>query len=564
MRIVIPASGADIHLLDDHLDVLLHFGGLEAHTITFAPAMSVRPIVEAAIPRLGELCGDISILPLQFEGDGRWPESPNRHWTMTMEALAVSGNTSPVFWNELDCTAMSRSWASDLEAGWRASRVPFYGKLVPTPHRNNQDEIVFEPGDLMMMGCAVYPANITQMPNWRTYTKGFMVGSNPIPFDVFLRGMMVKMGWADTNLIGDRWNTVNYRREGESFVCDPGPTSFKGRDHSKTDVTGCAILHGCKDGSLARLILDEHLNGKTERSAAVASVAEIAPKAEKVSMRLELPTTEFLQECLRYEPETGKLIWNERPASHFPNEARAAMWNGKFKDREAGCKQYAENGDAHCIRIRLTDHGKAACFVAHRIIFQMLGCEVPDGMEIDHRNLDPHDNSLENLRLSSASQNCANRRSPNSSTRQLPKGVCFREKTGKYLAQITIDGIVTHLGCFETKEEAAKVYLDAALKTYGEFARINQSVKSEPVDLSGMNVESPECFIMECTDTSTEVSAPASKPEAESIREAVCDKRIQIGNLAKMLSMDKEELRAIIGKPESRLSLVKGWVGLEE
>jgi hypothetical protein len=106
----------------------------------------------------------------------------------------------------------------------------------------------------MMMGCGIYTHQITQIKNWDVLVKGFLIGTNTEPFDVFMRGWMRQAGWSETNLIGDRWNTQNYR---DGLICDPGPTEFKSRDHSKTDVSGACVIHGCKDGSLARLVLEQ-------------------------------------------------------------------------------------------------------------------------------------------------------------------------------------------------------------------------------------------------------------------------------------------------------------------
>ncbi len=207
-----------------------------------------------AAAAIGDLTSDVTVLPVQFEGQDTWPQSPNLHWVMTMEALRLTGNKDTIFWMELDCDPIATNWADLLETDWRKGRQPFAGKIVPKPSRNAAGAIVYEPDDLMMMGCGMYPFNITQFKNWDTLVKGFLVGTNTEPFDVFMRGWMRQAGWTETDLIGDRWNTINYR---EGLFCDPGPTEFKYRDHSKTDVSGAVVVHGCKDGSLARLILEQ-------------------------------------------------------------------------------------------------------------------------------------------------------------------------------------------------------------------------------------------------------------------------------------------------------------------
>ena len=42
---------------------------------------------------------------------------------------------------------------------------------------------------------------------------------------------------------------------------------------------------------------------------------------------------------------------------------------------------------------------------------------------------------------------------------------------GKWQARITVDGATKSLGAYETKEEAAAAYAEAAAKYHGEFVR---------------------------------------------------------------------------------------------
>lgn len=260
MRIVMPISAHDAHLVDDLVAVMRHYGKLQNHCITVAPTSSQVAFAEEIAHKLTDVCPDATVLPIPMEGDGRWPQSPNLHWATTMSELHRTGNKEIIFWMEADCTPMADNWADKLENAWRSGRQPFCGKIVDTPHRNARGEIVFEADDLMMMGCMMYPPHMMLLPQVDILLKGFYMGSNAEPWDVYMRGWMRKLGWMNTGLIGDRWNTVNYRMERGELVCDPGKTQFKARDHSRTDLSAACIVHGCKDGTLARLIL----TGKTE------------------------------------------------------------------------------------------------------------------------------------------------------------------------------------------------------------------------------------------------------------------------------------------------------------
>ena len=90
--------------------------------------------------------------------------------------------------------------------------------------------------------------------------------------------------------------------------------------------------------------------------------------------------------------------------------------------------------------------------------------------EIDHRDRNPKNDRIENLREASREQNLWNVKRKN---RSGFKGVFFRPDRGKYWATICISGKQTHLGVFSSAEEAAVAYDKAARKYFGEFATCN-------------------------------------------------------------------------------------------
>jgi len=96
----------------------------------------------------------------------------------------------------------------------------------------------------------------------------------------------------------------------------------------------------------------------------------------------------------------------------------------------------------------------------------------PKEMVCDHINGNPLDNRKSNLRNCTQSQNCMNRRKISGL-----KGTYWRKEKNRWIAHIVIciDGAKKQirLGSYKTQEEAARVYDEAAIKYYGEFARLN-------------------------------------------------------------------------------------------
>lgn len=79
---------------------------------------------------------------------------------------------------------------------------------------------------------------------------------------------------------------------------------------------------------------------------------------------------------------------------------------------------------------------------------------------IDHININPLDNKIENLRLVNHSMNQRNKnKRKNCSSKYL--GVCWNKKYKKWEAQITINYKKKHLGVFDTEEEAYECYKKA-------------------------------------------------------------------------------------------------------
>lgn len=89
---------------------------------------------------------------------------------------------------------------------------------------------------------------------------------------------------------------------------------------------------------------------------------------------------------------------------------------------------------------------------------------------IDHRNLNGLDNRRHNLRLATKAQNAAN--SPGHRDRKSKhKGVCFEKFTGRWLAQLRVNGKWVFRARFDTEDQAGLAYKAAVEQHCGEFGR---------------------------------------------------------------------------------------------
>jgi hypothetical protein len=98
----------------------------------------------------------------------------------------------------------------------------------------------------------------------------------------------------------------------------------------------------------------------------------------------------------------------------------------------------------------------------------------PEGKCIDHINGNKADNRRCNLRLCDKAQNLRNMPKRIGKYTSLYKGVHFDKNRSKWKAEITFEYKNIHLGRFNSQIEAAKAYNSAALRLFGEFAKLNE------------------------------------------------------------------------------------------
>ena len=109
---------------------------------------------------------------------------------------------------------------------------------------------------------------------------------------------------------------------------------------------------------------------------------------------------------------------------------------------------------------------KLIAILMHR---QIMGIKSP--LMVNHENGDGLDNRKSNLRIATRAE-CQYGRKSNDNSPTGFKGV--RLQDGRYRARLGKEGKLINLGYYDTPNEAAEAYNEAALKHYGEFARLNK------------------------------------------------------------------------------------------
>lgn len=171
-------------------------------------------------------------------------------------------------------------------------------------------------------------------------------------------------------------------------------------------------------------------------------------------------TPDLIRELLDYDPVLGALYWRERNLR--PGLERIDKgWNSRFVGKQVAARKHRHGH----LQIGLFCKN----YMYHRVVWcHHHGCW-PDG-GLDHRDGDPSNNKIINLRLATPTQNMFNSkiRADNTSGH---KGVSWSKQWNKWVVYIDVNGTRLTLGKSKSFDEACKIRLEAEVKYCGEFRR---------------------------------------------------------------------------------------------
>ena len=136
------------------------------------------------------------------------------------------------------------------------------------------------------------------------------------------------------------------------------------------------------------------------------------------------------------------------------------------------CKDYTKINDYRwCAQKNKYGYYAVSGGSADRILMHRVILNAPLDADVDHRNNNGLDNTRDNIRICTTSQNLQNKTKRAGSQY---KGVSLHKPSGKYLCHIANK----HIGIFEDAYTASLWYDVAAEILFGEFARLNHKRRS--------------------------------------------------------------------------------------
>ena len=163
-------------------------------------------------------------------------------------------------------------------------------------------------------------------------------------------------------------------------------------------------------------------------------------------MQALMTIPEIVREYLKYNSDTGDVIWIKKPASKI-----------KIGDKVTSidAKGYYVVGF------------KNSNYKLHRIAWFLHTGEQPPKY-LDHRDGNTINNKWDNLRGATMQENNRNKGRQKNNKSGF-KGVCWHKKSNSWIAQASLNSKVTYLGIYSTPELAHQAYCDFISKHHKNF-----------------------------------------------------------------------------------------------
>jgi hypothetical protein len=243
MLLVVPVSIFDRQIMMAFTSAVQAHGQCKKHRLLVVASPQANIYALRLSVEIGGLFESCDTHIFDENGPEGWPCGPNYYFSQTVKHLEESNNPLPWLWCELDSTPMRANWLDIIEAEYVAAAMPCLG-IKATCDRRSGKYVVQQN---YVVGVAVYP------PKFSQYFRDYMHFPPDTAFDLYLGAHLHDLA-AQSQTIQHCYRTKNYQDTGDGVFQGCHGPDYKNKPMNDPVNPETALLHGCDDGSLARLI----------------------------------------------------------------------------------------------------------------------------------------------------------------------------------------------------------------------------------------------------------------------------------------------------------------------
>lgn len=294
MLLAIPVSASDSKNLPHTAEIFKKFGPYAGFQCAIFARLEIENEARVFAEQIKPLFSNLDIHIIDFHSNGA-TEAAAKHFRAVAQTVSEKYTAGPWYFYELDNTPIQIGWLSKLQREYHESGKAHMGAIVPTRGFSIMQDGSLKPsfGDPHMVGTGIYHhAMGAHSPNIGQLDRS-MPWAGPLePFDIRLRYEVVPHAH-NTILIQHNWNTGNYREENGQIVCDDlsGDVNLS---HAKPYDGHAVVVHGCKDGSLAKLVLADKITTKASNVGKAESKVVVEEPKSLTGQEGQPPAVGFL------------------------------------------------------------------------------------------------------------------------------------------------------------------------------------------------------------------------------------------------------------------------------
>lgn len=248
MLAVYPVTETTAHCLEQMGKILHQIGPNSLHKLLVVTCPSAVDDAQAFVADVGILFGEADIVILEASVSN---STAGRNNLFKAAVQKANTQTEPWIWME-HAMPLQRGWLNLLQEEYNVWGKAFLGCIEKTVYRavDKDKQPIVEPEPLFThrghhMRVGIYPADFG--------SKSQMLGFLRKPFEHDLQNEIIPT-CKDSERIATIWASANFTIDG-SIVTGEKTDESEAREVIPQEIEGVAVLHGCRDDSLGKLLL---------------------------------------------------------------------------------------------------------------------------------------------------------------------------------------------------------------------------------------------------------------------------------------------------------------------